>query len=224
MAGSPLVRHFVFGASVTRLAASTVVAHDSLRYHIPYVVVDGLDNATRGGTAYSIDGRGLTVPPAQGGLTIWQGFLDQITRASGTGLRPDDWVIIDWTLGTEALAVAEPVIDAIVARCIRDGYRLAWTIPRVAYGAMTDTQLAWNDAARKAIQERVPSVPVHALIDWRTLVQSWTVIGGGSLSAAQKAVGQPLLYDGRHPTGAGSTTAGRGCERFATAVAAAVGY
>lgn len=216
---TPFVRHVILGASVTRLAVSTAVTNDSLRYHVPYIVVDGLDDASHGGTAYGIDGRGLTVDSSTGGPNLWAGFLSEISRGI---LRPDDWLIMNWTLGTEALTLAEPVIADIVDRCIADGYRLCWTYPRVAYGEMTEAQQEWNDGARALIDLYAPTVPIYSLVDWPRIVESWTIVSP-TLPQADKDIAQPLLYDGRHPTGI-STHPGRGCERFATAVAAAVGY
>ena len=207
---NPFVRHFLLGASVTRLANSATDTKDRPTWHIPYAVVD------------AHDGRGLTVPATDGSPNLYDTFLSYIGPPSG--LRPGDWVVFDWTLGTEPVATAAPVVDLIVARCQLEGYRLGWVIPRVMYqtAPLDPVQQQWNADARAMLEAKVPAVPVSALVDWPRLVETWTLISP-SLPQAQKDLGAPLLYDGRHPTGT-SANPGRGCERWSMAVAAAVGY
>ena len=206
---NPFVRHVIIGASVTRLANSATDPKDRPTWAIPYAVVD------------AHDGRGLTVPATDGAPTLYGAFLSLAGGATPT-LRPDDWVIFDWTLGTEAVTTAEPVVDQIVARCILDGYRLAWVLPRVQYGVVTATQQQWNDDAAAMLTPRVSTVPISALVDWPRLVETWVAVSP-SVPQAQRDLGAPLLYDGRHVTGTAANP-GRGAERWSAAVAAAVGY
>lgn len=215
-------RRVIFGASVTRLAAS---APDGLRYQIPFLVVDGLDDASHGGLAYPIDGRGLTTAPA-GSLNIEKALADEIKRGV---LRPGnankDWVIIDWTLGNEAVATAAPVVDHIIASCATNGFRLAWVIPHVYYaplGASDTKQQIWNADARAMLTAKVGAFPGGVLVDWDLLVQANTASLGAGLTQSQKDLGNPLLYDGRHPTGV-TANPGRGGLRFGAAIAAATG-
>ena len=69
--------------------------------------------------------------------------------------------------------------------------------------------------------------PCHALIPWDKLVNDWARIrlSQGVITEAMAGVGEPLLYDGRHPTFPTGTGAryGPGAARFGRAVGQAVG-
>jgi len=209
-----LPRRVVFGASIDRVAAP------QLRDKIPYVVLDGLDNALHGGDYYQTDGRGLITPPTHGGLNIAEALDDEIARGIlrvGSACR--DWVVVDFSLGTEDLVAADPVIDSIIDTCVAGGFRLAWVLPHIYYGAKTPEQQAWNETLTTMLIGKIAlnSALLDArLIDWDYLVTAWTD-ATPSLTDEARAVGQPLLYDGRHPTPA------RGCERYACAIQEATG-
>ena len=213
-------RRVIIGTSVTRLAAAQIHAH------IPYSIVDGVDNAAFGGSYYQPDGRGMYTVPSHGGKTLWQGLQDEIARkVLRAGNVNRDWVVMEYSRGVEDLEQAEPYLDRIVDACLQNGLRLAWVLPHVYYlenqGTKTAAQIAWNDELREMMVDRVARVPGSVLIDWDYLVAAWTAITP-SLTPAQVAVDQPLTYDGRHPTGS-TAYPGPGCERLAAAMQAATG-
>lgn len=211
-----LPRRVIMGTSVTRLSVT------ELRDKVPYIIIDGYDNAQHGGTYYQMDGRGLYTPPSHGGLNIWAGYQDEINRGmlrAGTTNR--DWAIFEFSRGAENLDLCEPVIDNIIASVLQNNFRLAWVLPHVYFGAKSPDMIVWNNRLRSYLLEKVPQVPDSVLIDWDAMVEAWTEVSP-SLTQAQKDQGQPLVYDGRHPTGAAANP-GRGCQRLACAIQSATG-
>ena len=101
-------RRVIFGTSVTRI--SNVQIHAA----IPYSIIDGWDNANytpNPGTYYQMDGRGLYTPPTNGGLTIEQGYHDQINRGVLRSGDPNhDFAVFETSRGLEDPALMAPVV------------------------------------------------------------------------------------------------------------------
>lgn len=189
-AASP--RYLVIGASITRLAgpALRVELGDALQLE-------------------AVDGRSFIHPDKNGGPTIMDVF-----RANFQRMRPGDWVVIEHSHGGVDVETNRRYLREVV-RLLPDDVCLAVVQPHTYYGAQTPEMVAWNSGMHWMQVNEIALQPCHAQIPWSLLVRGWTRLTEG-LTEEQKAVGEPLLYDGRHPTS-------RGQIRYAAAVAEAVG-
>jgi hypothetical protein len=170
----------VIGASVTQLIAR------ELRSQIPGIVVDA-----RGGRSWAIRSTG-------DGPTLWQAYLAH--RAS---MRAGDWLVMETTRGDIPLAMSRTCIESVKATLPR-GACLAWVIPHGYYGVQTAAMRKWNAETGALIRSELGTYPCHAVIDWDSLVNAYQARATG-LTAAQRALGAPLVYDGRHPTALGAS-------------------
>jgi hypothetical protein len=170
----------VIGASVTQLISR------ELHRQIPGVVVDA-----RGGRSWGIRSTG-------DGPTLWQAYLAR--RAS---MRAGDWLVMETTRGDIPVAVSRTCIERVKATLPR-GACLAWVIPHAYYGVQTAAMRTWNTETGALIKSQLATYPCHAVIDWDSLVTVYQA-RATRLTAEQKALGAPLLYDGRHPTALGAS-------------------
>ncbi len=170
----------VIGASVTQLISR------ELRRQIPGVVIDA-----RGGRSWAIRSTG-------DGPTLWQAYLAR--RAS---MRAGDWLVMETTRGDIPVAVNRTCIERVKETLPR-GACLAWVVPHGYYGVQTAAMQTWNAETGALIRSQLATFPCHAVIDWDSLVKAYQARATG-LTAAQKALGAPLLYDGRHPTALGAS-------------------
>lgn len=185
-------RYLVIGASVTRLAGPALRNEfgDALQLE-------------------AVDGRSFIHPDNRGGPTIMEVF-----RANFQRMKPGDWVVIEMSHGGVDVATNRRYLREVV-RLLPDTVCLAVVQPHTYYGAQAQPYIDWNRAMHWMQVQEIALQPCHAQIPWSVLVRNWTAMTSG-LTEAQKAVGEPLLYDGRHPTPTGAT-------RYAAAVAQAVG-
>lgn len=145
-------KHYIVGASVTRLSAA------DLRRHVPGIVV----------SAY--DGRSMIHRGYYGAPTI----MDQI-RAWLPTLKDSDWLIVEAAHGA-----VEPEVNrrymVEVTRLVPNDVCLAWVIPSTRYlppgvGPPTDWDYEWwNAATAEVIREEIKRQPCHAVVDWGTKV------------------------------------------------------
>lgn len=169
----------VIGASVTQLI------NRELKRRLPGVVVDA-----RGGRSWGIRATG-------DGPTLWQAYL-----ARRPTLRAGDWLVLETARGDVPVAVNRACARAVKAT-LPQGACLAWVIPHEYYGAQTPAMQRWNADTAAAIRSELAGYPCHAVIEWDALVRSYQARATG-LTEQQKALGGPLLYDGRHPTPLGA--------------------
>jgi hypothetical protein len=220
-AATTTTKHYtIIGASITRLSTP------GLRANVPGITIDALD------------GRSWEIVPSHGGPTLWEAYQHDVQF-----LHAGDWLIMENGYGTVPVAApgTQPMtvtavrldvatnteyVDKLIAS-LPAGICLAWVLPHVYYGPQTPVQVQWNADLAALLQDRVPKVACHALIPWDRLVNDWARIrlSQGMVTAAMAGVGEPLVYDGRHPTfptGTG-TRFGPGAARFGRAVGQAVG-
>jgi hypothetical protein len=170
----------VIGSSVTQLIAR------ELHRQIPGVVVDA-----RGGRSWTIRSTG-------DGPTLWQAYLAR--RAT---MRAGDWLVMETTRGDIPVDVNRTCIENVKAT-LPPGACLAWVIPHGYYGPPTAAMRTWNAQTGALIRSELATYPCHAVIDWDSLVKAYQARATG-LTATQRALGAPLVYDGRHPTALGAS-------------------
>lgn len=166
--------YLIIGASVTRIAG------DELR--IAYG--SSLD-------LQAVDGRGFTIGDNVAGLTIMDVF-----RAKLAYQRPGDWVVIEMSHGGIDVATNRRYLTEVV-RLLPDSVCLAVVAPHTYYGDTSSISpeagwpmRGWN-ADMKAMQiDVIARQPCHRLVDWDFYVTR----------SATGPLGEPVLYDGRHPT------------------------
>jgi hypothetical protein len=172
----------VIGASVTRLAAVELRAAFGDSLHLE-----------------AADGRSFIHPDNRdAGGTIMDVF-----RARLAYQRPGDWVVIEMAHGGVPVDVNRRYLTEVV-RLLPDSVCLAVVAPHTYYGLETAATRAWNSAMRQMQVEVLALQPCRHVIDWSLFVRRATA--SSTLSAELRALGQPLLYDGRHPTAAGART------------------
>ena len=193
-ASRPVIKVLVIGASVTRLSVGDI------RKAIPGVSVD------------AADGRSWTLPGRVGSLPLWDAYHSRRSQ-----LRPGSWLVIENERADVTVQQNRMWIEKLIAD-LPKGVCLSWVVPHVYYStqgpAATRMTRQWNDAMALLLHAELAKVPCHSFVEWDSIVREWTATTKG-LTAAQIRVGQPLLYDGRHPTKLGA-------KWYAAAIAAAV--
>lgn len=176
---APPPRYLVIGASVTRLSGGELrrAYGDTLQLE-------------------AVDGRSFIHPGSRGEPTIMEVF-----RANLAYLNPGDWVVIEMSHGGVDVATNRRYLTEVV-RLLPDTVCLAVVAPHTYYGEQTDEYRAWNAAMQAMQAEVIAAQPCHRLIDWDLFVRR--AVSRSNLPDAQRALGEPMLYDGRHPTTAGA--------------------
>ena len=118
-------------------------------------------------------------------------------------MRAGDWLVMETARGDIPVAVTRTCIKSVKATLPR-GACLAWVIPHEYYGMQTAPMRTWNAETGALIRSQLATYPCHAVIEWDSLVNAYQARATG-LTAAQRALGAPLLYDGRHPTALGAS-------------------
>ena len=169
----------VIGASVTGLA------HWALDRRIPKVTVD------------AVGGRSWLILGTDHKNTLWQAY--QQYRPT---LHAGDWLIIENERVDVTIATNRTYISKLIAS-LPKGVCLGWVLPHVYYAtqgpALTAQAHVWNMKMADLIRAELGPMKCHAYVPWDAVVNSYTARTKG-LTAAEKRVGAPLLYDGRHLT------------------------
>lgn len=148
----------------------------------------------------AFDGRSFIHPDMRGGPTIMQLFRQYLPT-----LEAGDWVVIEHGHGEVSLTENRRYLREVV-RLLPDSVCLAVVQAHTYYGPETVAMQTWNRGMNILQREEIAAQPCSKQIQWSTTVRR--VMTG--------PLGQPLLYDGRHPTAQGGAA-------LAAAIAYAVG-
>lgn len=157
----------------------------------------GVQYFNRNMTVDALDGRSWEIPGRPNGTTMWQAFQQYLP-----GLRPHDWLVMETSRGDISVDTNKKYMDRLVA-ALPAHVCLAWVLPHTYYdtqdAAHTAAMKTWNTQMAALIQDELAKVRCHAVIDWSSVVETFTAQTPHQTAAQIKAY-EPVCYDGRHPT------------------------
>jgi hypothetical protein len=139
-------------------------------------------------TIDAVDGRSMIHPDMYGGPTIMQVFWRWLPE-----LDAGDWLVIEAAHGGVDVPTNRTWMRRIM-RHLPDDVCLAWFVPSTAYDAQTPETDEWNRRMSEMIHREIVKQPCNGLIEWSAEVEAFRT----------DYLGEPLLYDGRHPTPSGT--------------------
>lgn len=176
-------RYLVIGASVTRLAG------DDLRGYFGDTM-----------QLEAVDGRSFVFPDNKGGPSIWGVFM-----ADYQSLRAGDWLVLELAHGGVEVDVNRRYLQAVVAR-LDDSVCLAVVAPHTYYGDLNSvapgpgwSMQQWNAEMRVMEVQVTAAQPCRRIVEWDRVVNIVDT-EQPAMDWQTKALGAPVLYDGRHPT------------------------